>query len=136
MSVPVIKAITRRIRLRYGSTVLAAQAAGCSPGVWSHYENDEHPDKTIPIPRFLMVANGSERAALAALILSDGEIPPGCAMEDSSETTEAAADLQRAVREAMRDGKVSTLEARTIVRKAMSVKANARDVIAAVQGAA
>ena len=136
MSVPVIKAITRRIRMRYGSTANAAQAAGVSAGVWSHYENDDHPDTTIPLHRFLMAADGRERAALVALLQSDMDPEPGCAMTEASETTEASAELQRTVREAMADGKVTTLEARNITRMAMAVKAEATDVIAAVRDVA
>ena len=135
MTTPVIKALTRRIRQRYGSTANAAAAAEVSPSVWSNYENDEHAS-TIPVGRFLIVANVSEKASLASILLSDGDIPPGCAITDSAETTEAAAELQREVRQALDDGKVTRLEARQIIRKAMAVKDNARDVIASVRGAA
>lgn len=73
MTVAVIKAITRRIRLRYGSTELAAQACGVPKSVWSGYENADHPDKTIPIGRLLAVAEADERRAVAALFLDDGD---------------------------------------------------------------
>lgn len=134
MSVPVIKAITRRMRLRYGSTANAAMAAGVSPGVFSHYENDDHPDTTIPLHRFLMAANADERLALIEVLKGADSGTPDCPMTEASETTEASADLQRAVREATADGKITPLEARQIVRKAVEVQAQAADVIASVGG--
>lgn len=136
MSVPVLKALARRIRKRYGSTAEVALAAECSPGLWSGWENDDHPDKTIPIPRFLKVANTAERAALISLIQMDMPPEPGCVMTEASEATEAAAGLQRTVRLAANDGSISATEARQIVREAEGAKAEINDVIAAVQGAA
>lgn len=132
MSVHVIKAITRRIRLRMGSTANAAAAAGVSPGVFSHYENDDHPDTTIPLHRFLMAANADERAALIAVLEGEDKPCTADAMTEAGETTEASADLQRMVREAMKDGKITPFEARPIVRKALEVQQQAADVISAV----
>lgn len=136
MSVPVIKALTRRIRLRYGSTVEAALAAECSPGLWSHYENDDHPDKTIPIPRFLKVANAAEKRVMIELLSIDLPPEPGCAVTEASEATEAVAALQRTVRLAAVDGDITPNEAREIVRDSMAAKSEIDDVIAAVQGRA
>lgn len=133
MSVAVIKAITRRIRLRYGSAELAAQGAGlANKGAWSLYESDEHPETTIPIHRFLQVANASEKAAMASLFKRDDMEPPECALTAASETTERSAEMQRCVREALADGTLTVLERREITRKALEVKSQAADVIAAV----
>ena len=135
MSVHVIKAITRRMRQRYGSAENAALAAGLkNKGKWSLYESDEHPETTLPLHRFLLAANADEKRALVDLLKAEVGDAPDCPMTEASETTEASADLQRAVREAAADGKITTLEARQIVRKAVEVQAQAADVIASVGG--
>lgn len=95
-----IKSICRQIEDRIGSGRLAAAAAGVTPGVWSTYCSDAHPDITIPIHRVRFVANDSERAALAALILGDDGPNKVSLRVEACEATEAAADLQRAAREA------------------------------------
>lgn len=137
MSVPVIKSLTKRIRKRIGSSELAALACGLSnKGAWSLYESENHPDTTLPLHRFLECASDAEKQALIDLIklTMEGDAAPDCANTEASETTEAAADLQRAVREALRDGTLTPMERRTITEQAMSVKANADDVIQAVHG--
>lgn len=133
MSVPVIKALTKRIRKRLGTSELAAVASGLSnKGAWSLYESENHPDTTLPLHRFIMVANRAERQALIDLLLMEDDDRPDCANTEASETTEAAADLQRAVREALADGKLSPLERKSITEQALTVKASADDVIQAV----
>lgn len=95
-----IKAICRRIQDRYGSGQAAAAAAGVTPGVWSTYCSDAHPDTTIPLHRIPFVANASERAAIAALILGD-DFPPASSAnlrEEACEAAEAVVDVQRAAR--------------------------------------
>lgn len=135
MSVAVIKAITRRIRLRYGSAELAAAGAGlANKGAWSLYESDEHPETTIPIHRFLSVANAAEKAAMAALFRGGDMDPPACLNTEAGETTETAAELQKMARLATEDGKITPLEARALTRKALEVQAQAADVIASVGG--
>lgn len=132
MSVPVIKALTKRIRKRIGTNAEAALAADVSGGVWSHYESEEHPSTTLPLHRFLMVANRAERQVLIDLLALEDDARPNCATTEASEATEAAADLQRTVRQAMADGMITPFETREIVAKAMDVKAQADDVIQAV----
>jgi len=132
MSVPVIKAITRRIRLRMGSTANAAMAAGVSPGVFSHYENDDHPDTTIPLHRFVMAANAEERAALIELLKADDAAPGADLPTEASETIEAAVDMGRMIRLATADGKVTETEARPIRAKALETIAQAGDVLKAL----
>lgn len=95
-----IKAICRRIEDRYGSGKLAAIAADVSPGVWSTYCSDNHPDTTIPFHRVPMVANEREKQALAAVLLSGGHDEPLKDLRtESCEATEAAAEAQAAARE-------------------------------------
>jgi hypothetical protein len=134
----VIKSICRRIEDRFGSGKAAAMAAGVSAGVWSNYCSDEpqHVDTTIPFHRVFFVANASERAQLAALLVGDGGPAPADILTEAAETTEAAADLQHAVRTAEQDGKLTRLETRVIRAKALAVQAEAGDVIRALDGAA
>ncbi|HYC66668.1 hypothetical protein [Brevundimonas sp.] len=132
MSVHVIKAITRRIRLRMGSTANAAMAAGVSPGVFSHYENDDHPDTTIPLHRFLMAANAEEREALIELLKGDTGAPRADLGTEASETIESAVDMGRMIRLATADGKVTETEARPIRAKALETIAQAGDVLKAL----
>ena len=136
MSVPVIKALTLRIRKRIGTNAETAIAADVSGGQWSNYEAENCPTTTIPVHRFIAVSNDAEKQALIDLLrlTMEGDAAPDCANTEASETTEAAADLQRAVREALRDGTLTPMERRTITEQAMSVKANADDVIQAVHG--
>ncbi len=134
MSTPVIKAITKRIRLRYGSTEAAASAAGVSPGVWSGYENADKPETTIPLGRLLdMSLNADERRAVAALFTDADDHSASCLMDEASEATEAAARVQGMVRLAARDGKpISEAEARPIRAAALEAKAQMDDVLMGV----
>lgn len=134
MSVPVIKALTLRIRKRIGTNAETAIAADVSGGQWSNYEAENCPTTTIPVHRFLMVANDAEKQALIDLIRvsMEGGDKPKCAQTEASETTEEAAELQRAVRAAMSDGKLTPLERKSITEQALTVKASADDVIQAV----
>lgn len=132
MSVPVIKALTKRIRKRIGSNAEAALIAEVTGGVWSHYESEEHPSTTLPLHRFFKVANRAERQVLIDLLLLEDDDRPMNASTEASEATEAAADLQRTVRQAMADGTITPFETRDIVAKAMDVKAQADEVIQAV----
>lgn len=138
MSIPRIKALTKRIRLRIGTSEEAARQAGLSnKGAWSLYENTQHPETTLPLHRFLAVANRQERNELIDMLLAeDDDGAEECVSTNASETTEAAADLQREVRVAMADGKISPLEKARLIRQAQEVKANADDVIVSVEGAA
>ncbi|WP_298700929.1 hypothetical protein [uncultured Brevundimonas sp.] len=138
MSVPVLKALTKRIRKRIGSTEMAALAAGLSnKGAWSLYESENHPDTTLPLHRFLDCANDAEKQTLIDLIRMTMENggAPACATTQASETTEAAADLQKVVRQAEADGVVTPLERSQIVGKALEVQSQAADVIKAVGAA-
>lgn len=133
MSVPVIKAITKQIRLRMGSSENAAIAAGLSnKGAWSLYESDNHPETTLPLHRFLMVANAEEKAAVIRLLTGGDDAAPICLNTEASETTEASADMQRAVREAQADGVVTPLEQSRIRAAALRVQAEAQDVLTGV----
>lgn len=132
MSVPVIKAICRRIEARMGSGKNAALAAGVSGGLWSQYVSDEHPTITIPVHRLLEIAAGDERKAIASLF--SGEDAEECAdlMKEASELTEGAAELQALVRRAVADGKVTPLERRRIREKTLAVLSDADDVLQGV----
>ncbi|PZR36471.1 hypothetical protein [Caulobacter segnis] len=126
-----IKSICRQIEDRYGSGKLAAAAAGVTPGVWSTYCNDDHPDCTIPMHRVPFVANASERAALAALILGDDGPAPASLRLEACEATEAAADAQRAAREA---GDTPTpAAARTVRDRAAAALIEIMDVVRAAE---
>lgn len=129
MSVPVIKAICRRIEARMGGGKHAALAAGVSGGLWSQYCSDEYPTITVPVHRLLEIASGDERKAIASLF--SGEDAEECAdlLNEASELTEGAAELQALVRKAVADGKVTPLERRRIREKALSVRGEADDVL-------
>lgn len=131
MSVPVIKAITKRIRLRYGSTEAAATAAGVSPGVWSGYENADKPETTIPLGRLIdMSLNGDERRAIASLFAAADDDDVGCLRDEAAEAAEATMNVSRMIRLASRDGKpISEADARPIRAAALEAKAELNDVL-------
>lgn len=133
MSTPVIKAITKRIRLRYGSTEAAATAAGVSPGVWSGYENADKPETTIPLGRLLdMSLNADERRAIAALFTDAEDKAVTDLLDEAGEATEAAASVQSMVRLAAKDGQITEAEARRIRAAALNAKAQMDDVLMGV----
>ena len=131
MSVAVIKAICRRIETRMGGNRNAALAAGISGGLWSQYCSDEHPTITIPVHRLLEIAAGDERKAVASLFTGDDAEGSADLLEEASELTEGAAELQGLIRRAVADGSVTRLERRRIREKALAVRAEAEDVIEA-----
>ncbi|MGV3580019.1 hypothetical protein [Brevundimonas sp.] len=132
MSVPVIKAITRRIEARMGSGKNAALAAGVSGGLWSQYASDEHPTITIPVHRLLEIAAGDERKALASLFAGEDASEIADLMTEASEVTEGAAALQGMIRLAAADGTITPNERRRIREKALQVRADADDVLMGV----
>ena len=132
MSALVIKAICRRITKRYGSNANAAMAADVTPGVWSTYCSDDHPEITIPFHRLLIVANAAEKEAFARLLLGGEQPPPADVLNEAGETVETAADLHKLVREAARDGVLTPLERKAIRGAALTVVAEASEVMAAV----
>lgn len=133
MTIAVIKAITKRIRLRYGSTEAAATAAGVSPGVWSGYENADKPETTIPLGRLLdMSLSAGERRAIAGLFAAADDQAATNLMDEASEATEAAARVQGMVRLATRDGQITETEARPIRAAALEAKAQMDDVLMGV----
>lgn len=133
MTIAVIKAITKRIRLRYGSTEAAATAAGVSPGVWSGYENADKPDTTIPLGRLLdMSLSAGERRAIAGLFTDADDKTASNLMDEASEATEAAARVQGMVRLATRDGQITEAEARPIRAAALEARAQMDDVLMGV----
>lgn len=132
MSIPVIKAITKRVRLRLGSTENAALAAGVSKSVWSDYENADKPESSIPFHRLLAVANSEERKAFAALLMDgDGAMAMDVVME-ALEATETVVDLQGIVRRAAKDGDICERDKRAIRDKALEARAQVDDVLTAV----
>ena len=132
MSVPVIKALCRRIEQRLGNGRLAAAAAGVSAGVWSGYCSDDHADITIPLHRLMTIASAQERAAFADLLRGGEGRQLSDLLTEAAETVEEAAELQALVREAIRDGALSPNEKKRIRAKALGVKAQAEDVIRVV----
>lgn len=133
MTVAVIKAITKRIRLRYGSTEAAAVAAGISPGVWSGYENADKPETTIPIGRLVeMALTSDERSALVALFADDDAAASGNILNDSMEATEAVTRVMGTVRLATKDGVLTEAEKRVIRSEALEARAQLDDVIQGV----
>lgn len=133
MSVPVIKAITKRIRLRYGSTEAAATAAGVSPGVWSGYENADKPETTIPLGRLSdMSLTSDERRAIMGLFATADDTAIQDIMDEAAEATEAAARVQGMVRLAAKDGVITEAEARPIRQAALEAKAQMNDVLQSV----
>lgn len=133
MSVAVIKAITQRIRKRYGSTEAAASAAGVYPSQWSGYENADKPETTIPLGRLLdMNLTSDEKRAVVALFHDDCD-EVGDLMDEAGEATEAAANVQRLVRTSRRpDGTVCETNARPIRMAVLEAKAQLNDVLKAV----
>lgn len=132
MSVPVIKAICRRIEARMGSGKNAALAAGVSGGLWSQYVSDEHPTITIPVHRLLDIAAGDERAAIVSLFTGEDQGEIDDLMTEASEVTEGAAELQGIIRLAAADGKLTPNERRKIREKALQVRSDADDVLLGV----
>lgn len=133
MTVATVKAITKRIRLRYGSTEAAARAAGVSPGVWSGYENADKPETTIPLGRLLdMSLTGDERSAIAALFADDCSQNSESVLTDAMEATEATARVMGTVRLAAADGKLTEAEKRRIRAEALEARAQLDDVIQGV----
>lgn len=132
MSTPVIKAITKRIRLRLGSSENAALAAGVCKSVWSDYENADKPESSIPFHRLLAVANSEERKAFATLLMDgEGAMAMDVVME-ALEATETVVDLQGIVRRAAKDGNICERDKRTIRDKALEARAQVDDVLTAV----
>lgn len=129
MSVPVIKAICRRIEARMGGGKNAALAAGVSGALWSQYCSGEHPTVTIPVHRLLEIAEGDERRAVASLFSDDGAEEAADLLNEAGEMVEGAAELHGLVRKAIADGKVTPLERRRIREKALSVRAEVDDVL-------
>lgn len=133
MSIPVIKAITKRIRLRYGSTEAAATAAGVSPGVWSGYENADKPETTIPLGRLSdMSLTSDERRAIMGLFATADDTAIQDIMDEAAEATEAAARVQGMVRLAAKDGVITEAEARPIRQAALEAKEQMNDVLQSV----
>lgn len=131
MSIPVIKAITKRIRVRYGSTEAAALAAGVAPSVWSGYENADKPETTIPLGRLVeMSLNADERRALAGLFAAEDDEASGDIRDEAAEAVEAVVGVQRMVRLAAKDGQVITEQAARPIRAAvLEAKAELNDVL-------
>lgn len=133
MSIAVIKAVTKRIRLRYGSTEAAASAAGVSPGVWSGYENADKPETTIPVGRLVgMSLTADERRSVSDLFREEADQCAADLNTEASETIESAAELGKMVRLAAVDGIVTEAEARPIRAKALETIAQAGDVLKAL----
>lgn len=133
MSIPVIKALTKRIRIRIGSNEAAARSAGVSPGVWSHYESADHPDTSIPIHRLcLMPLTAAERREINDLFSEPEDVAIECLITEASEATEAAATLQGMIRLATRNGQITEAEARKIRDAALRVKEEVNDVLKGV----
>lgn len=133
MSVAVIKAITKQIRLRLGSTENAALAAGVSAGVWSGYENADKADTTIPLHRLhQMSLTAAERRAVVALFVEADDQAVTNLLDEAGEATEAAANVQGLVRLASRDGQITETEARRIRAAALNARAQMDDVLMGV----
>lgn len=133
MSIATIKAVTKRIRLRYGSTEKAAQAAGVWPSTWSGWENADKEDTTIPIGKLVeMSLTAAEGRAIAGLFAEEAETAQADLSTEASETIETAVDMGRMIRLATADGKVTETEARPIRAKALETIAQAGDVLKAL----
>ncbi|MDM8352876.1 hypothetical protein [Brevundimonas diminuta] len=133
MSTAVIKALTKRIRLRIGSNEEAARAAGVSPGVWSHYESADKPETTIPLGRLhQMSLTAAERKEIIDLFTEADDHAVESLMDEASEATEATAALQGLVRLATKDGRVTETEARRIRDAALAAKSQINDVLKGV----
>jgi len=133
MSIPVIKAITKRIRLRMGTTEAAARAADVSPGVWSGYENADKPETTIPLGRLVQMSlTSDERSAIMGLFEDEGANRAADLVDEAGEATESAAKVQTMVRLAAKDGQITEAEARLIRAAALEAKAQMDDVLLGV----
>lgn len=133
MSIPVIKALTKRIRMRMGSTEAAARAADVSPGVWSGYENADKPETTIPVGRLQgMSLTAAERREIVSWFTEADDNSVTDLMDEASEATEAAAGVLGLVRIATRDGEITETEARRIRAAALDAKAQMDDVLRGV----
>lgn len=130
MSVATIKAITKRIRVRYGSTKAAAMEADVSPVAWSGYESADHPETTIPIGRLVgMSLTTAERRAIASLFSGTEEYKAVDLPTEACEANEATSDLQRVVRLAAADGIITEAEKRTIRDAGLTARKEVDDVI-------
>ena len=134
MTVAVIKAITKRIRLRYGSTEAAASAAGISPGVWSGYENADKPETTIPLGRLLdMSLSGDERGMIVSLFADEAADAGVDLRAEVMEAGESLGRLTGSVRLATEGGQpVSETSRRRILAEALDARAQIDDVIQGV----
>lgn len=133
MTIAVIKALTKRIRLRMGSTEAAARAADVSPGVWSGYENADKTETTIPIGRLLSLSlTAAERREIVSLFTEADDNAVTDLMDEAGEATEAAASVQSMVRLAAKDGQITETEARRIRNAALNAKAQMDDVLRGV----
>lgn len=132
MSVPVIKAICRRIETRMGGGRNAALAAGVSGALWSQYCSGEHPTITIPIHRLLEIAEGDERRAIASLFTGEDEQVTRDLIGETMEASEAMLRVQGTVRLAAADGQITEAEKRRIRAEALEARAQLDDVIQGV----
>lgn len=132
MSIATVKAITKRIRLRHGTTEAAAVAAGVSPGVWSTYENADRPE-TIPLGRLVgMSLTASERSAIASLFEEDCEREARNVLNDAMEAAEASTKMMGVVRLAAEDGELTEAEKRVIRQEALEARSQIDDVLQGV----
>lgn len=134
MTVAVIKAITKRIRLRYGSTEGAASAAGISPGVWSGYENADKPETTIPLGRLLDMSLSSDERGMIVSLFADDAADAGVDLRaEVMEAGESLGRLTGSVRLATEGGQpVSETSRRRILAEALDARAQIDDVIQGV----
>lgn len=134
MTVAVIKAITKRIRLRYGSTEAAAAAAGISPGVWSGYENADKPETTIPLGRLLDMSLSSDERGMIVSLFADDAADMGVDLRaEVMEAGESLGRLTGSVRLATEGGQpVSETSRRRILAEALDARAQIDDVIQGV----
>lgn len=132
MTIAVIKAITHRIKKRFGTTEDAAAAAGVWKSQWSDWENADKPGCTIPLGKLLdMNLSRAERQAVRALFADDAETSDADLVTEAGEAVETAAELHKMVRLAAVDG-VTEAEARPIRAKALETIAQAGDVLKAL----
>lgn len=131
MSVPTIKAITKKIRLRYKTNEAAAAAAGVSPSVWSGYENADKPEITIPLGRLVeMSLTADERRSIVNLFTEAEDEAVGSIRDEAAEAAEAAVTVSRMVRLAAKDGNtISEADARPIRAAVLEAKAELSDVL-------
>lgn len=132
MSVPVIKQLCRQIERRLGGGKYAAQLAGVSPGVWSGYVSDEHPDKTIPLGRLLDVANARELSLIADLLTGSAGPSDADLQDEAADLVEGAAALMATIRKAGRDRIYTPAEKRAIRAEAAALLPELQDILQAV----